>query len=528
MTVSPTRPVTSLRLAGPAVPQLDPAAAWQPPERQLHRLFTRQLVGYRAEPDPRDWRAVAPVADLATDIPSTYNAGLGASHRVYVVHLRPGVCWDTPVPRAVTAHDVVRGFKRLAAPMIRQPALPYFRSTIRGMDRYCAAYADAAGSAPADARLLAGFQNTQHIAGVYAVDDETVVFELDRPALDFIDLLGLTCTAPAPVEYDAFVPGSPEIQRALRSTGPYRVESIDADGRIRFEANPAWQPGTDPVRGRRVDRVETTAVPAGPAAARLVGAGDADLVLGASAAGLPAYRLDPYLVFNVRTTDPAVRRAVTAAIDRARIVDIVRAHEPGVQARVATSIVPPGNDAHQEIAAPATDPVAVPQGVTLRFAHEDSPEDLAVARSCAADLEAAGIAVSLIALGPGRHRDLLLGVGSPGWDVATARRHPDWAFGNARTFLQPMAAPGPGNHGGYHDAETDRLIRLALDAADPREVTAFWQQAERKMLADAAVVPLVFRRAGPVRHGDRVRQAVPLAALGSTVDLCDVRVEAGE
>lgn len=75
-----------LRLAGPGdLDQLDPAGSPRPATDQIIRLCTRQLFGYRAAADPRGWQAVAPVADLAAEIPSIYNAGLGASYTSYVV-----------------------------------------------------------------------------------------------------------------------------------------------------------------------------------------------------------------------------------------------------------------------------------------------------------------------------------------------------------------------------------------------------------------------------------------------------------
>src|SRR5207237_3022138 len=123
----------TLRLHGPGdIDHLDPIAA-HPDARQIVRLFSRQLLTYEAGHDLRDWQSVAPVPDVAVDIPSTYNAGLGASHRSYVIHLRPSILWDTSPPRPVTAHDFVRGFKRLGNPLTRHPALTFFRSTIPGL-----------------------------------------------------------------------------------------------------------------------------------------------------------------------------------------------------------------------------------------------------------------------------------------------------------------------------------------------------------------------------------------------------------
>ncbi|HEX6869803.1 MAG TPA: hypothetical protein VF163_01785, partial [Micromonosporaceae bacterium] len=153
----------TLRLCGPGDPvALDPACLDDAASAQLTRLYARQLFTYRAEPDLRSWQAIAPVADLAAQIPSIYNAGLGASGTTYVVHLRSGILWDTEVPRPVTAHDVVRGIKRLANPIRPPSVLPYFTSTIRGMAQFHADLVAAVGKDPT-AQDLADFLNSHEI-----------------------------------------------------------------------------------------------------------------------------------------------------------------------------------------------------------------------------------------------------------------------------------------------------------------------------------------------------------------------------
>jgi peptide/nickel transport system substrate-binding protein len=546
----------TLRLYGPGGgDQLDPAAATSAAARQILRLTTRQLFTYQAEPDLRDWRAIAPVPDLAVDIPSTYNAGLGTSHLCYVVHLRRGVYWDTEPAREVTAHDVVRGIKRLASPTLRQPALPYFTSTIRGMAEYCAEFAAAMRGRPATPEMLASYQNTREIPGVRAVDDETVVFELVRPALDFIDILAMTCAAPAPVEYDMLLPGGPEFHRQMRATGPYRVGKVTG-AQILLEHNPVWRQETDPVRHRYVDRVQVTVADAGPEqVAQRIGSGRADLPWGVAvpepSEPRPAdpdhdlgYALDPYLVMNLRSpsagralSNVEVRRAVAYAIDKAAIADLLEKLNTGTVRRVAGGVIPPGNDAHQGL-----DPYATPggrgdpEGARARLAAAGYPDGLAltavypatspereVVRSCAADLEQAGITVTLTPMAPRAYRELLYDPvqgAEGGWDLAILSRWPDWCYGNGRVFLQPMfASDSPGNVGGYHSPEVDRLIEQALDAEEPWRVTEAWQEVERLVLADAVVVPLLFQLPAVAGlRGARVRDAIPMPSLQYAVD----------
>lgn len=359
----------TLRLRGPApVHRLDPSASHQAPADQVIRLFARQLFGYAPAPDLRDWRAIAPAPDLATDVPSTYNTGMGARHTNYVVHLRRGVFWDTEPAREVTAHDVVRGLKRLANPLTRPAALPYFTSTIRGMAQYCEDYAAAIRRDDPTAEELAAFQNSHDIPGVLVLDDESLVIELVRPAIDFAAIMALPCASPAPVEYDAFLPGSPELHRNLRSNGPYRPVRLVPGRELRLEPNPVWRQESDPLRHRYLDGIEVAVEDAAPehVAAR-VASGAADLPWGVRVAephgAEPAdpgdglgLSLDPYLVFNLRSpaaggalADVRVRRALSYAIDKAAIADLYRRSGRGALVRTAGSVVPPGNDAHQEL-----------------------------------------------------------------------------------------------------------------------------------------------------------------------------------
>ncbi|WP_406632480.1 ABC transporter substrate-binding protein [Amycolatopsis sp. WGS_07] len=545
-----TGPAT-LRLVGPSVvDDLDPATAHHDSTRQLTRLFARCLFGYRAEPNLRNWQAIAPLPDLAVDIPSTYNTGMGARHVNNVVHLRPGVFWDTTPPRPVTAHDVVRGLKRLGNPVHRPAALPCFTSTIRGMAEFCAGYRDAFGSGEPTARDLADYQNSHEIPGVFVLDDESLVIELTRPALDFAHIMALPCAAPAPVEYDAYVPGSPELQRHLRSNGPYRPVEFRPGERIRLGRNACWDPETDPIRGQGVDTIEVVSEPAAPAEIEAsIRSGTADLAWDGAAAdpsrtidAEPGYALDPYLVFNLRSPNSGgairelgVRSAIACAIDKTAVLAIHDEYSPGTTALIADRVLPPAEGAHQDT--PGMPGADAEKGraerLTLRGVHSDDPLSKAIARSCAHDLATVGITVEWAAL-PNHDYHRLLGdpeqARAGRWDLALASRAPAWPGADGRVFLQTMFetndSPGTGNHGLYSQPAFDRLVDQALSAvAEPARAREYWEAAERRVLADVAVVPLLFRKPrSPQLHAARVQPDGVLPAAGYTLDLSLVRL----
>src|SRR5262245_50528882 len=105
----------TLRYFGPgSMDHVDPASAYYALSHQIIRLYARQLFNY---PTAVDMSALTPVPDVATEVPTVDNGGISADLRTYTITLRPEVYWDTTPPRAVTAADFVRGFKRMCNPV---------------------------------------------------------------------------------------------------------------------------------------------------------------------------------------------------------------------------------------------------------------------------------------------------------------------------------------------------------------------------------------------------------------------------
>ncbi|PXX70601.1 peptide/nickel transport system substrate-binding protein [Nocardia tenerifensis] len=550
-----------LRLYGPGpLDQLDPVCCPRFPIDRVVRLFARQLFTYRTHGDLRNWQSVAPTPDLATAIPSIYNAGMGASYTSYVVHLRPGVYWDSDPVRPVTTHDVVRGIKRMGNPLRRSALLPYFTDTIRGMARFCDDYAAAFAGVVPTGPELAEYQNSHDIPGLLVLDDHTIVFEIRRPAFDFIDILALPGASPAPIEYDEFVPGSLELCRNIRSNGPYRPVDFTPGRTLRLTRNRLWHQETDPVRRQHVDAVEVVSEPvAADAVAHRIRRDRADLAWGVRIAD-PAtpvdhdlgFALDPYLVFNTRSFNAAgalrkvqVRQAIAHAIDKTALAAELAPLDGETITRVAGSIVPPNNDGHQDLDPYSTpdqrgDPVTCaamlaaaghPDGLTITAIHPATARARLVAHRCAADLTEAGIAVQQVEFAESEYLDLLADPAraeSGEWDIALASWSPAWAHDNGRVFLQPLLHSGsPANLGHYRNPEVDALIDRALAAAEDRQAAdAAWRKAERVALADAPLVPLLFQ-VPTARElcGRRVRAAAVLPAHGLAVDLATVRLD---
>lgn len=553
-----------LRLYGPGeITRLDPAC-YHPAtaSSQVNRLFARQLFSYRPETDLRSWQAIAPVPDLAVEIPSIYNAGLGASGTSYVVHLRSDVYWDTSPSRRLVAEDVIRGLKRMCNPVIRSPLLTYFLSTVRGLQEFCDGYrADVRSSNP-DPEQLARYQNSHEIAGVFALDDQTLVFELVRPTLAFVNILALPCASPAPVEYDALTPNSPEFSANIRSIGPYRPVEVSTT-RLLFEPNLAWRQESDPIRRQDLDGLEVIRGPADRTdVADRIDAGAADLPWGLRVApdhedrsgdtssGL-GYSLDPYVVFNMVSprADSAlskreIRQAIAHAIDKETIAALVS--ETGWAAHPADSIIPIGNDGYEDAqlgyrpdlakARTLLAEAGYPDGLSLTAVCPMLPPYPQITRSYAADLAKIGIRVAISELAVEDYYALLEDpdrAQHEAWDMACLSWWPSWFHRNSQAFLQPLFQAnswrGTANCGQFHDAQVDKLIETALDTVDPRECDLRWQAVQQEVVDACAIVPLLFQTpvTGP-RRSQRVRHAIPLPALGHAIDLANVRLVTSE
>ncbi|HEY3200191.1 MAG TPA: ABC transporter substrate-binding protein, partial [Actinomycetes bacterium] len=199
---TPTQGGTLKLLGSSDVDHLDTASAYYTASYTLERAFTRQLFGYPASADQT--KAITPVPDLASELPTTANGGITANGKTYTIHLRQGVLWNTHPARAVTAADVVLGLKRLCNPVSPVGAPGYYTDTIVGMKAYCDGFAKVNG----DAASIAAYINGHDVAGVKAVGDSTVVFTLLQPASDFLNILAMPFASPAPSEYLNYVPDS--------------------------------------------------------------------------------------------------------------------------------------------------------------------------------------------------------------------------------------------------------------------------------------------------------------------------------
>lgn len=511
------------------VDHLDTAAGYYNVTYGLFRAVTRQLFTYRTDKDFK--KENKPVPDLATEVPTKDNGGISADGTTYTVKLKKGVKWNTDPAREVTAKDVLRGFKRLCNPSSPVGAPGYYNDTIVGFKDYC----DGELKVDAKAGAIADYMKGHEIKGITVKDDRTVQFKLTQPASDFVNILAMMFSSPAPKEYLKYVPDSPELHKNFISDGPYQIKSYTPNRGFTLVRNKAWDPDTDDVRKAYVDKIkikegvdqksvqqqlETGAAdvswdqPPPPAKLpQLIQRDDPNLLIGPP--GDNYLSINPYMVINQIHKGPLqklkVRQALEYAVNKNSAADVYGG--PKV-AKPLQQIIPGGNIGHVDGFNPYPDnngkgnpkkakqllkEAGYPDGITLKMVYRSAGVHPKMSQTIAASLKRAGIKVDLVAAtGDDFYTKYLENPSATKrgvWDIATPGWIPDWAGNNGRSVIEPLFdgrtyGPNSNDYGGYNSETVNKAIDKALSSSSEKVANKAWQTAAKQIMKDAAAVPI--------------------------------------
>ncbi len=277
-----------------------------------------------------------------TRVSAAGQPALGLAERVeispdgteYTFHLR-STLWSTGEP--VTAFDFEQGWKRAVSPDFDTPFTWLFQ-LITG------------------ARAATLGEGSVDDVGVHAIDDHTLVVQLDHPAPYFLDLIAIPAFAPIPSFLDREGNGWSESAETHISNGPFVLERWKHDDQIVLVKNPNYW-DADAVQ---LDGISFTMVADAHSALAMFENGELDWV------GEPLSELSHdsirrlnrqgtlestpvfgvyFYDFNTQQppfTSLKVRKAFAAAIDRRSIIDnILTGRE-----EAAGSILPPALSLH--------------------------------------------------------------------------------------------------------------------------------------------------------------------------------------
>jgi ABC-type transport system substrate-binding protein len=545
----------TLKIVGAGdVDHLDPASAYTTVADSLARAWARRLFSYEASNDQAVSNKVVP--DIATELPTAANGGISADGLTYTIKMRTGVQWNTQPPREVVADDIIRGIKRLCNPNPNGTSggIGYYKQTIAGMTAYCDGYAKVGKN---DAKAMADYQNSHNISGLTATDDHTVVFKLTQPAVDFVNILSLGFSAPAPKEYDAYVPDSDQFRQHTISNGPYQITKYVATKEIDLTRSPAWKADTDPLRKAYVDGIQVVQGQSSPdAAEQQLEAGTADLLwdhavptttiatMKASKdkrlAIFPGSNSNPMLRFNFQSPNNnkamgnlKVRQAIEYAVNKDALTKVYGGRDLNVP---LTTVLPPGSVGYQKsdlyptpnfqgdtakckaTLAEGLKEVGV-SSLTLTYVYRNSSNHPKVSQSVADNLKACGIQTKLQSTTPddfyGKFLSSTAASKEGKWDIAAPGWSADWPGNNPRTYLVPLfdgrtCGEGSTNYGCYNSPTTNNLIDQALKAKTEQEAASFWTQADQQVMKDAAFVPFMVQLT-PLTHSNRAHNALYLA-----------------
>jgi peptide/nickel transport system substrate-binding protein len=522
---------------------IDTVSAYYTVDYQLEHAYTRQLVAYPTVPAPTTASAgwttdTTPVADVATVVPTAANGGVTDSGTTYTFHIRPGVDWDSTPVRQVTSQDFLREFKAFCNPVSPVGNPTYFYAAIVGMQAFCnaeTAFFAIKSNAPTAANI-ANYQNTHSISGITTPDSMTIQFKLTSAISDFLYMMAMPFDSARPVEYDAYVPNSLQLDQHTLSDGPYQISSYVPGKSITLVRNPAWKQSTDPLRHDYVSEVvDTLGVTSAQTQLSDLQAGTQDVIdsdtpinpasipsLVASKASnfqiWPDSDLFPYVVFNLRSPNAGgaagkllVRQAVEYGMDKAAAVKAIGG--PSV-AQVTNTVIPPGNVGYQDynlypddsgqgnIAMCKTDlaKAGYPHGVSLTYMYENDSSDTRIFTAIQASLAPCGITL-VSKPEPGSSIFVDLGNAPENnkagqWDLGQAIWFPDWFGNNGRTVIQalfqgPNCVVNTVNYGCYNNASVNSLITQAENATSLTAAGGFWHQADQQIMSDAVIVPIM-------------------------------------
>jgi oligopeptide transport system substrate-binding protein len=412
---------------------------------------------------------------------------VSADGLTYTFHLRENLRWSNGEP--LTAQDFVASWRRLVTPATGGQYAQLLAPVVNASE------------------IVAGRAKPETL-GIAAPDARTVVVTLRAPTPYFLALAAHWSTLPV---YGGHAPGR---AGAAVSNGAFTLADWTVGSHVSAKRNRNYwndaatridevryfhiADANDEYTRYRAGELDVTYVLPQQPIAKLRATHGAELVTGPQLGVL-------YYGFNLTKppfgTSPGLREALTMTIDRDRLVEsVTNLGEPA-----AYSWVPVGTANYEPqkpewVALPYEQRVArakalyaaagygpsKPLRFELRFPTGATNERVALAVS-AMWKSALGVDVKLV---PEEFKSLLQSVNRGDAQVFRASWVGD--YNDANTFLQLLASDFGINLPKYRNAEYDALLAEAARAADASLRREKLQAAERRLLADAPVMPLFF------------------------------------
>jgi peptide/nickel transport system substrate-binding protein len=414
----------------------------------------------------------------------------------------------------ITSQDIKYGLERSFAPEL-SGGLGYHKTLLVGGNSYSGPY------------------KGQQLSSIQTPDSRTIIFHLNTPYGDWPWIASMPAFAPVPPSADQ---NPSTYGNHPVASGPYEVESDKPGQDVVLKRNPDWVRSSDPVRLGGPDQIvfklgmdDTTA------AQQLISdTGDARDAFGSGF--VPPAQLKQitsnadaksrlalsnpgaleYLAMNTQRpglSNLKVRQAIEYAVDK-RAFQLAAGGTQGGD--LATTLITPGIPGRQEYklySAPATGDVAKAKqllsqagesNLQLTLVSANDSTSLTQAQAVQQGLERAGIKVKIVPQDPNTYLDTITG-DKGDYDLTVSSWQPDFpsANGNISPLFDSSQIGGGGyNLSRYSNPAVDKMIATATGEVDQQTAQQDWAAADKRIMQDAPVVPLLYTRNAFLRGGD--------------------------
>ena len=472
---------------------LDPARVYSSANQTADLLLTRQLTSYQYVDG-----VTRLVGDLATDTGTPSDGD-----RTWTFTLKQGIKYQDGSP--ITAQDVKYGVERTFESAL-SGGPTYLQTWLTGKSDYSAAYP--------------GPWNGQDLPAIQTPDAHTIVFHLAGPHADFPYAVAMQAYSPVPRAHDT----KSAFDLAPFSSGPYMVQSHQADKSMVLVRSAGWSQATDPVRHAYPD--EWKFVFGGQPLdidQRLIAANGADrtamtfntLVTSdvakqvLSTPSLLARTVDqvsPFSTYfdinNRRITDPKIREALLMAFPRQQVRLVFGGPLYGDYTNTILSPVTNGYQAYDLYHAPVTgDPVAAQKLLaassdphpTIVFAYQGTTQWEAAAVAVATALDKAGFKVVTQEVDSKDYYDEIGDVNNK-FDLYWAGWGPDWP--SADTVIPPLfdgrqIAPDGSDTMLFDNPSVNAEIDRIGAETDLAQQDEDWAALDKTIMGQVPIIPWV-------------------------------------
>jgi peptide/nickel transport system substrate-binding protein len=486
----------------------DPGNTYYAYSWNFSRLYARTLMTFKDAPG-KDGLTLVP--DLAQDKGQVSDGG-----KTWTYKLRSGLKFSDGSP--ITSKDIKYAIERSNyAPDVLSNGPTYFHDLLG--TKYPGPYKDTSS-------------DKLGLSTIQTPDDQTIVFKLSQPFSEFDYLATLSQTAPVPPAKDT----GAKYLTSIVSSGPYKIDSYSPGVSMKLSKNTNWSPDTDPNRKQLVDNIQVTLkVDANDLDSRLL-AGDADLQTdgtGVEAAAKAKVLTDPtkkansdnpltgflrYVAINT-TQKPfdniECRKAVIYAADHGALQTAYGGPTAG---DIATTVLPPNILGYEKAdtygllnsksgdtakAKQALQACGQPNGFsTIISARANRPKEVAGSQALQQALSKVGIKAEIQTYPSGQYfsnfagstsfvKQKSIGLSFMGWGA-------DWPSGFG--FLQQIVdgraikASGNSNLSQLNDPAINQLFDKSTTITDVAARNKIWTQIDQKVMADAAIIPIVYEK----------------------------------